>query len=1257
MKKSINSIGRTVGLALLSATAATNLQAADGRWNTDSDGLWSSATNWVGNIIADDAGSTAYFTNDITFPKIVTLDSPRTIGNLRFSDANLETASGWTLSNGDTTTNILTLSGGSTPIIHVDPINIDNGLDSTNDAIISLVLSGSQGFVKKGAGTLTLTGANTFTSSVQLDEGIVAIGNASALGSGNRAVNYNGGGIRVWNGGPTFANTNNVMTSASIVSSNGNYDSLTGPWTGSGTIYIHSNARLSPGGTGNAAASGHLFSGFVGTIDLTDSPTANETRINLGSGSALWDLSNIHLNTGSNGGRFSFRMTVAPGTVRIGALSGGPNTRLMSSENGSGTSLIWEIGYLNTSTVFEGTIQNRNGAAERVGHLTKVGTGTLTLTGSLTYTGNTTISNGVLALGPTATLTASPSVTVVNPNAMFDVSPAGSWQNTVARTFAGNGVITGAVEMTTGTISPGIAGPGRLTFAGDLTLDGSGGTTTNTFDVGASTNDMLIVNGDLNLVGVSVVRLVPTGIIIPNGTYTLIKYTGDLIGDTSNLQLDYPPQTGTLTLLVDAGAKEIRLQVSGVASAANLTWRGDGAGNAWDLTTPNWRNGANPSVFTSGDNVTFDDSGSNNVPIDLQIVATPGSFVVNATKDYVITSFSGGRIGGGADLVKTNTGKLTITTDNDYLGDTIVAGGTLQIGEGFGTGTLGAGSLTNNGTVIFNRGLDLTFSSDIAGSGSLVQAGFDTLTLSGNNTQTGNLVVSNGTLRTTSSAAAGAGSIVLAGGTYQPQAQVNNPISVVADSTLLSTGEILIGNVLSGTAGTLSVDSAGNGFRFAQTTSFTFGRPIMLQSGNARTIAFYNTGSTQTYTGEISGPGGIHRRAPSAGSANDDVGGHLVLSGANTFSGGVTLSEGNIGLGSSSVVDVDNVTILSSPLGTGTLTYNPPASTVAPFGWGAIYAVGGPRTIANPIVFASVNGDTTQEALTLDGAHALTFSGTITLDQTAFLSGIRVNTASAAMTGDIGGSGGLLKLGPGTLTLSGNNSYGGETVISGGTLLAQGASPTSYGNVTIASGGTLGGTGTINGVTTNQAGGSIAPGLASSVGTLSFASDLYISGNLSIDVNRSLAQSNDVISVSGTLLNSGSGIVTVNNLGPALAVGNRFVLFNKPLAGGNTMTVTGGGATWANNLATDGSITVTGLAPETPPTISSVTSSGGNLIFSGTNGTAGATYYVLTSTNVATPLAEWTRVATNVFGAGGSFSVTNAIVPSEPHRFYLLQVP
>jgi hypothetical protein len=85
-------------------------------------------------------------------------------------------------------------------------------------------------------------------------------------------------------------------------------------------------------------------------------------------------------------------------------------------------------------------------------------------------------------------------------------------------------------------------------------------------------------------------------------------------------------------------------------------------------------------------------------------------------------------------------------------------------------------------------------------------------------------------------------------------------------------------------------------------------------------------------------------------------------------------------------------------------------------------------------------------------------------------------------------------------------------------------------------------------------------------------------------------------------------------------------------------------------------VDVASALPDQPPVIANVRFSAGNLIFSGTNGFPGATYYVLSSTNLALPASSWTREITNVMDATGSFSVTNTAPVNASRMFYRLQL-
>ena len=77
------------------------------------------------------------------------------------------------------------------------------------------------------------------------------------------------------------------------------------------------------------------------------------------------------------------------------------------------------------------------------------------------------------------------------------------------------------------------------------------------------------------------------------------------------------------------------------------------------------------------------------------------------------------------------------------------------------------------------------------------------------------------------------------------------------------------------------------------------------------------------------------------------------------------------------------------------------------------------------------------------------------------------------------------------------------------------------------------------------------------------------------------------------------------------------------------------------------------------PTLKGGTLSKTSLVFTGTNGIAGFTNYVLMSTNLTLPRSQWTPVATNIWSVNGSFTVTvtNAVNKAASKQFYLLQVP
>jgi len=230
-----------------------------------------------------------------------------------------------------------------------------------------------------------------------------------------------------------------------------------------------------------------------------------------------------------------------------------------------------------------------------------------------------------------------------------------------------------------------------------------------------------------------------------------------------------------------------------------------------------------------------------------------------------------------------------------------------------------------------------------------------------------------------------------------------------------------------------------------------------------------------------------------------------------------------------------------------------------------------------------------------DGAVNVIFDGTtnangarlkLKINGSGGSEGTPINEAVALIIScDVSGAGGfVVKGGPdgvGRLILDGNNTYTGPTTINAGRLYVNGSTAAASA-VSISSGCLLGGGGTINGPVTIPSGGILSPGVATSIATLSVNNSLSLGGDLVIKVNKSLTQSNDMVSVSGTLTHSGIGTLQVLNFGAPLATGDTFKIFNKPLVNGQTMWVLSAGTeVWTNKLAVDGTIAV--LSAANPP--------------------------------------------------------------------------
>ena len=88
-------------------------------------------------------------------------------------------------------------------------------------------------------------------------------------------------------------------------------------------------------------------------------------------------------------------------------------------------------------------------------------------------------------------------------------------------------------------------------------------------------------------------------------------------------------------------------------------------------------------------------------------------------------------------VLKLDPGAWALTGSNTYSGGTTISAGTLQIGNGTGSSSLGSGTVSNNSALVFANGAASTYAGVISGTVALTQAGPGTLALNGANTYSG----------------------------------------------------------------------------------------------------------------------------------------------------------------------------------------------------------------------------------------------------------------------------------------------------------------------------------------------------------------------------------------------------------------------------------------------------------------------------------------------------------------------------------------
>ncbi len=396
--------------ATYSTNAAVTLFAkwepgADGTWIQTTAGPfnWGDGANWSGGTVASGADRTANFTANITPDQTVTLEAPRTIGGITFTDST-------------TSSNNLTLSGTNTLTLSRSFDNpVINVTQSGRTLTISCPIAGSNGLQKNGAGKLILSNtANTYTGGTIINGGIMSEIRAGSFGSGPITVAGSSSFEAPYGAYPVLANSITINSGATATFSLATqYYTMTfdGELSGEGTVLVSgANAGATFRNDSNTFT-GKLTANSNG-ITLNSLPdSSNPIQLNggsltLGAGTAsplLFDSRRIELTGTTNGGRITNNNATAANSIII-------NTDLLIT--GTGNKTLTLSGSNTGDNVFAGNIADAAGSVISLSKLRQSG-GTWALSGTNTYSGNTTLGDGSGTLIIRGKQALSPNSTVV----------------------------------------------------------------------------------------------------------------------------------------------------------------------------------------------------------------------------------------------------------------------------------------------------------------------------------------------------------------------------------------------------------------------------------------------------------------------------------------------------------------------------------------------------------------------------------------------------------------------------------------------------------------------------------------------------------------------------------------------------------------------------------------------------------------------------------------------------------------------------
>ena len=915
-----------------------------------------------------------------------------TPGHLTFNGGILRTTASFTLN-----------SNRGINLISQGTISTDPGTTLTYGGIIT----GTGNIIKAGAGTLVLTGNNTNSGFVGLQEGVLSVSSAANLGAIPGSVDIDN--IQMING------TLHVTSSFDLDANKG--------------ILLQS-------GFGSAATVFDIDSGQTLTIPGVISGNGTASITKNGSGTLKLTGTNTHTaTTDINAGTLSINsdsaLGAAPGSATAGHLT--IDASLITTTDftlNSNRGIAISSGSTAHLKPTSGTSLTYGGIIAGAGNI-RNWYGTTILGGVNTYTGTTTVRSGTISISSDRNLGAVPG----SATAGKIVLHGGTLKSTADFTIDSNRGISlgsqhGTINVDSGTT---LTYNGITADGGDLTKSGTG---TLVFGGGNTyTGDTIISAGTFQTTGTLADT---TDVSVSSGAIYDVDATDTIqsLNGAGNIEL----ASGITLTTGDAGDDTISGIISG---AGNFTKAGSGT---LTLSGTNTYTGDTTisagTLLTSGTLAdTTDVLVSSGAVLDIDITDTIQSLsgagnIELASGTSLTTGDAGddtisGVISGAGSLVKIGSGTLTLSGTNTYTGSTAINVGAIRISADSGLGaapssitadhlTINGGTLTStadftlnsnrgvalgssHGTFRVNGSTTLTVAGIVSGSNNLIKSASGTLILSGVNTYSGTTTINGGTLNISGQLGSGSYSNTISNsGTFEISSSSNQTISGVISNSgnLVKSGSgtltLSATNTFTGTTtingGVVSISAeaglgatpgsatAGhltlNGGTLRLTTSFTLNSNRGIALGASHGTIDLDTGLTLTYGGIIAGSNNLTK----SGS------GTLLLSGVNTYSGQTIISVGTFQV-TGTLADTNDVSVSS----------------------GATYDV-----------------DATDTIQSLSGA------GNIEL-----ASGITLTTGDGGddtLSGVISGAGNIVKAGSGTLTLSGANTYTGTTTISGGTI-------------------------------------------------------------------------------------------------------------------------------------------------------------------------------------------------------------------------------